>query len=445
MMADPGGCHQLPGKYRPRVTSRFNAMSGQVPPNRRPLFALYVAGAVSLTGNSMALVAIPWFVLVTTGSPSQTGLVAFFTVLPAVLAGFLGGVLVDRMGFRTMSVISDVASGITMGLIPLLHYAVGLQLWQLIALVFFGTLLDSPGTTARSSLLPDLAEVASMELERATSLHSGIQRGSTMAGAPLAGLIIALFNAPTVLWINAATFGISALLVAVMVPRPEPTHGTPASYFSDLTSGLRYLLGDRLVRTIVIIVMVTNFLDGPVFAVYLPVYAQEILHSPVALGLTVGTFGAFALLGALVFAAVGSRLPRRMAFIGAFIAVGVPFLVLATLPPLWVAIAAMAVAGLAAGPINPLISTVAYERIPADLRGRVLGAMTAGVFVALPVGMLLGGYLVEWIGLGNTLLAVGASYVLLTVSLLTNRSLKAMNTGRSPHSSNSGPSKPATS
>lgn len=431
MMADPGRCHQLPGAYRPKFTSRFNAMSSRLAPDRRPLFALYIANAVSLTGNSMALVAIPWFVLVTTGSPSQTGLVGFFTVLPAVLAGFLGGVLVDRIGFRTMSVASDIASGITMGLIPLLHYATGLPLWQLIALVFFGALLDSPGTTARSALLPDLAEIASMDLERATSLNSGIQRGSTMAGAPLAGLLIALFNAPTVLWINAATFGFSALLVAMMVPRPEPAPGTPASYLSDLTSGMRYLLRDRLVRTIVIIVMVTNFLDGPVFAVYMPVYAQEILDSAVALGLVVGTFGAFALLGALVFAAVGSRLPRRMAFVGAFMAVGVPFLVLATLPPLWVAIAAMAFAGLAAGPINPLISTVAYERIPADLRGRVLGTMTAGVFIALPVGILLGGYLVEWIGLGNALLAVGTAYVLLTGSLLTNRSLKAMNTGRS--------------
>ncbi len=384
-----------------------------------------------MTGNVMAMVAIPWFVLVSTGSPSKTGLVAFFTFLPAVLAGFLGGTLVDRMGFRAMSVVSDVASGITMALIPLLHAVGGIELWQLIVLVFLGALLDGPGTTARSSLLPDLAEAASMELERATSINSGIQRGSTMAGAPLAGVLIAVFNPPTVLWINAATFGISALLVALFVQRPERVPQERESYLTELTVGLRFLSRDRLVRVIVIIVMVTNFLDGPVFAVYMPVYAQEVLGSAVALGLILGTFGGFALLGTLVFGLIGNRLPRRPAFIGAFIAVSLPFLVLATLPPLWVALLAVAVAGLAAGPINPLISTVAFERIPFEMRGRVVGAMTAGAFVAMPAGMLLGGYLVEWMGLGTTLLTVGACYVVLTTSLLLNQSLKVMEAERS--------------
>ena len=70
---------------------------------RAPLYALYVADSISLVGNVVAQLAIPWFVLVTTGSATLTGLAVFFSFLPVVLAGIFGGVIVDRLGFRTTS------------------------------------------------------------------------------------------------------------------------------------------------------------------------------------------------------------------------------------------------------------------------------------------------------------------------------------------------------
>lgn len=213
----------------------------------------------------MAMVAIPWFVLVTTGSAAKTRVVAFFTVLPTVLASLFGGALIDRLGFRSMSVISDFASAVTMGLIPLIHAVAGIEFYQLIILVFLGALLDAPGTTARRSVLPDLAGPAAMPLERATSINESIQRGSTMAGAPLAGVLIALFSAPMVLWLNAASFIVSAVLILFAVPPKETTEDDKdegEGYFAELVAGLRFIMADRLMRTIIILVMITNFLDS---------------------------------------------------------------------------------------------------------------------------------------------------------------------------------------
>ena len=153
---------------------------------RRPLLALLAADAVSLVGNVAALVAIPWYVLQETGRPALAGLVGFFTFLPPIFAGLFGGALVDRIGFRTASVVSDLASAIAVAAIPLLHLTLGLELPVLYALVFLGALLDAPGATARRALLPDVAELAQMRLERATGLREGIQRGSVLVGAPLA-------------------------------------------------------------------------------------------------------------------------------------------------------------------------------------------------------------------------------------------------------------------
>src|SRR3712207_6639057 len=124
--------------------------------SRIPLFALLAANAVSMTGNVFTLIAIPWFVLQTTGSASQTGLTSAVAALPFIIAGIFGGTIVDRVGFRKMSIISDLASSVTTALIPLIHLTVGLEFWQLLVLVFLGGLLDTPGGTARESMLPDL-------------------------------------------------------------------------------------------------------------------------------------------------------------------------------------------------------------------------------------------------------------------------------------------------
>lgn len=397
--------------------------------SRRPLYALFVANGISVTGNIMAMVAIPWFVLVTTGSPSKTGIIAFFTVLPTVLASFFGGTLVDRMGYRSMSVISDWASAVTMALIPLIHATTGIEFYQLIILVFVGALLDAPGTTARRSILPDLAEPAAMPLERATSINESVQRGASMAGAPLAGVLIALFSAPTVLWVNAASFVVSALLIVFAVPKAETTEDGEeegAGYFAELAEGLRFIWSDGLMRTMIAIVMITNFLDGPLFAIFMPVYARDVVDSSVALGVMIGAFGAFALLGALFFGAVGHRLPRRATFVTGFSLISGALVTFAFLPPLWVIVLAMSVAGFAVGPINPLMSTISYQRISEEIRGRVLGVATAGSFVAIPAGMLLAGYAVEWFGLGKSVAGVALAYVAVAIAIGVNRELRTM-------------------
>src|SRR5512140_354871 len=127
------------------------------PANRLPLYALFAATVISVSGNVMAFIAIPWFVLQTTHSASQTGLTAAVTALPAIIAAFFGGVLVDRIGYKRTSILADLASGFAIALIPLLYAVTGLAFWQLLVLVFIGNLLDAPGQTARAALTPDLA------------------------------------------------------------------------------------------------------------------------------------------------------------------------------------------------------------------------------------------------------------------------------------------------
>jgi MFS family permease len=267
---------------------------------RWPLFALLGANAVSQTGNVITTLAVPWFVLQTTGSAARTGITLVATTLPMVVAGFFGGALVDRLGPKRMSVLSDLASGATVACIPLLHATAGLSFPVLLALVFLGTLLDAPGMTARKAMMPELAAMATMPLERANAAYQAIMRGSRLLGAPLAGLLIVTLGAGGALWIDAATFAVSAAIVALCLPALHLAVTSDEPYLRQIADGIRYIRRNRLIRVLVLFVAVTNAIEAPL-AVVFPVYADRVYGSAAALGLIVGASGAGALAGTFLY------------------------------------------------------------------------------------------------------------------------------------------------
>jgi MFS family permease len=393
---------------------------------RRPLFTLYVADAISRTGNVMTLLAIPWFVLQTTGSAARTGVVAAFHFLPVVIASFFGGTVVDRVGFRRMSVISDLASAATVAAIPAIYLTVGLPFWLLLVLVFLGALLDAPGTTARRALMPDAAIQAGWGFERASGVSAAVERGSRLAGAPIAGLLIALFGAAHVLWIDAATFLVSAALVAVGIPRSVvASRAERTSYLTDLKDGLRFLRASRVIAAIVITVCLTNFIDSWI-GVLLPLYADEVFSSAVMLGIMSGAVGGGSVIGALLYAARGRGLSRFRIFASCFVVVSLEFFALAVFPPRAVVVVGMLIAGIAAGPLNPIIDTVIFEQVPVEMRGRVLGVIHSAAWMSIPLGVMAAGFLAETIGLQATLLSAGLAYVAVTGSIWFNPAMRGM-------------------
>ena len=167
----------------------------------------------------------------------------------------------------------------------------------------------------------------------------------------------------------------------------------------------------------------------------MPVYAREAFGSAVDLGFMFGVFGGAALAGSLAFSLIGHRLPRRLTFVACFVVWAADYLVLATLPSLTVTLVALAVGGLAVGPLNPLLGTMTYEIVPANLRGRVLGAATSGVWAAIPAGILLGGFLVEAVGVSATLFGIGVCYLAVTLFGFFNPAFREMD--RRPDASDS--------
>jgi MFS family permease len=397
--------------------------------NRVPILALFTANAISMVGNMFAAIAIPWYVLQTTGSAEQTGITGFFNVLPIVLAGLFGGTFIDRAGYKGASIISDLSSGVAVALIPILFSTIGLPFWGLMVLVFLGALLDAPGSTARSALIPELADLAGMPIERAASANQVIERSSRLVGAPLAGLLITIMSTANVLWLDAASFLISAAIVGILVKgaQEKTKHSEGGRYFTELSAGFKFLVRDRLILAIVVTVMITNFLDSAFAGVIRPVYVSQVFGNAFALGLIIAANGGGAVLGAVLFGIWGHRLPRHLTFVSMFILTGFRFFVYLLYPQLWVILLTTFLFSIGAGPLNPIIDSVEYERIPADMRGRVFGVITAGAWVAMPLSMLVSGVLTQKYGLNPMLIVIGFAYLATTVSMAIIPSMREMN------------------
>lgn len=407
---------------------RMTSQAGQG--RQIPIMAFFVGNAISYVGDMFTLLAIPWFVLQTTGSVTKTGITAFFSTVPTVFSTFFGSVLVDRLGYKRTSVLGDIASGVTVMLIPLLYHTVGLAFWQLLTLVFLGGLLKSPGGTARWSMLPDLAEMATMRLERANAFFDGINRVAGLIGAPLAGVLIAVIGVSNLLWFDAISFAISALLMGIAVPSTiakTKTEKSERSYLITLWEGVQFIQRDRLVLSIVIVILITNMIDGAFFSVVEPTYIKHVFNSAVPFGFIVAASGGSAFVGTLIFSAIGHRLPRRLTYgIGYTIGGALTFWVFLFLPIFPILIAWQIIAGLAIASVNPIVGTVIQERLPGEMRARVIGAVSAGTLAGIPLGTFISGYVVTWFGLSMTMLVMGALYLATTLSLLVNPALKEM-------------------
>lgn len=416
---------------------------------RLPLYSVLSANGVSLVGDMMVAVAMPWFVLETTGSVVQMGLAGAVVGVGALTASVAGGPLVDRIGLRRASVLSDLSAGAAVVAIPLLYWADLLPFAVFLGLAFLISVLNAPGDLARRALMPTLAYWAGTSLERANSADTAIPRIAQLAGPVLGGLLVAAFGAAEVLLINAATFGLSALAVALGVPwkadaesrQPEDppedtqvfadcrmTRSPARQYFSDLAEGFRFVRSSGLLMSLIVIAIGANLIEKPLMSVVAPVYAESVYGSAASFGAMLGAFGAGALAGTLGFGVLASQLPRRATFITCLLlAPLVMFGALALRPPLAVLLALLVVSGVLFGPMNSLLATTVQETTPPALLGRAFGTIVALSMVGVPIGATASGLVVESVGLVGTLIVMGSVYLVLGLCMAVNPALRALN------------------
>ena len=284
-----------------------------------------------------------------------------------------------------------------------------------------------PGDAAGHAMLPLLVEHAHLPTERVTGLAGAVERTASLVGAAVAGGLVAVVGGANALVVDAASFAIAGVVLAVstrgLVPatpaREEPDVGEVAStYAGELRDGWSFMRRDPVLMGIGVMIAITNLLDQAWSVVLVPVWARDSGYGVGAVGLLVATFGARRRCSASVAAAAwAERLPRYRTYLVAFILAGVPrFVMLALGAPLWSILVVAVIGGCASGFLNPVLGAVLFERIPAPLMGRVTSMNLAMSWSLIPFGGLLGGVAVAAVGLSPALLLIGAAYLVTTMA-----------------------------
>jgi MFS family permease len=393
-----------------------------------PLLQLELATLLSGAGNGAAMVVLPWIVLELTGSAGAAGLLAAATAIPLLGSSLISGTVVDTLGRRRTSVMSDLLSATSVAAIPIVGQLVGLSLGWLIVLAVVGAVFDPAGVTARETMLPAAAGRAGWPLHRANGVHEAVWGVAFLLGPGVGGVLIALVGGLNALWFTAVAFVASALLVGFLrVPdagRPEEHH-VPDGFWSGTRDGLRFVWRDRLLRALLVITAVLVSVYMPVEGVLLPV-EFEAQDQPGRLGLVVMAMSLGGIAGALGYGLVGRRWRRSTLYRGALVMTGVFLLVLATLPPFGVMLLAALFIGVAYGPVGPLVNLALQTRSPERMRGRVVGIITSAEYAAGPFGYLVVGAATERFGVQPTFLAIGAAIMVVALATLAVRSLREL-------------------
>lgn len=389
----------------------------------RPLGGVLAAMAVSLTGTRVSAVALPWFVLVTTGSAAQTGLVAFCEMTPYVVVKAFTGPLVDRIGPRAISWTTDLASAAAAAAVPVLHALNLLSFPFLLILVALIGAARGPGDLAKEVMVPEAAERGRVPLERATGLTGVTERLASTIGPAAGGSLVALLGPLTGLVVNAGCFALGSVIIGLALPRGmghaaerTPSQaGTEPGYWRRFGEGFTFLRNEPLLLTVIVMIAVTNLLDAAFAAVLMPVWAQESGNGPTSIGLAGSVLGAAAVGGSLIAAMAAHRLRRRVVFFIGFLLAGAPrFLVLASHAPMGAVLAVFAVSGFGAGFLNPVLGAILFERVPSRMLGRVSALGDSLAWAGIPLGGLIAGAAVASVGLVPVLLVCGAAYFLTT-------------------------------
>ncbi|MBV1856094.1 MFS transporter [Catellatospora tritici] len=381
---------------------------------------LVVAEAISVIGGRMSFLAIPWLVLVTTGSPIKVGTVAGAEALAYVLSGVLAAPLQDRIGARPTSVLADLASAVTVGATAL---AGQFSFEGLLALVAATGALRAQADRSKNNVLKPLMDAAGTDFTRVSSVRESVLRTSSLIGASVGGVAIAALGAVGAIWLDAASFLLATLLVWFFVPDPatlegaKPLAGPTEPYFAALRGGFDYFRSEPLLRAVTSMLFFTNLFNQASSVVFVPLWVLTVLHSPVALGSVAAAYAIGMIVGSVVFATLAPYLPRYRAVVFGYMVGGAPrFLIFAITDNLTVILVVTFISGMVMCSLNPTIGAVIYQRVPGPMLARAGGIIIAISFAGIPLGGIIGGVMVQELGLTNGILVTTVLYFAVSLS-----------------------------
>ncbi len=375
----------------------------------RSILGLITAELVSLTGSSMTFVALPWFVLVTTGSAAKLGWVMAAQLLPIALFGIPAGSLIARLGAKRTMLVSDAARGPIMVVLPILVWTGHLSFAAILGVAFAVGCFSAPYFSSSRLVIPEVVGDDERGVAEVNAILGGANTVTGIIGPALAGVLIQATSPSVALVVDAGTYVFSFLTIAVVVRAGKRVDATEES--KGLLAGLRYLLRDPLLGPLLMVACVMNLVVyGLIVGINALAYFQY--SSAHVLGWLFGAFGAGSLVGALLAQKLVQKVDLlKLAAVG-ILMMPLPLWALGVKMPWEAAIVVLGAFALGGPLVNAPILGILTTKPPEALRPKVMSAVLTLATGLGPLGFLAAGEALRVISLQTLFLVIAA---LLTV------------------------------
>jgi MFS transporter, DHA3 family, macrolide efflux protein len=396
-----------------------------------PYLLVELSNITSVISGSMVFIALPWLALEITGSAASAGALVALTSIPGIFFGPILGTLIDRIGRRISGFISEVLTAVTILLIPVVHSSIEISFALLVLLALGRAIVSPASSTARKSIIPDVAGPSGLSLERANSIHEAVFATGFAIGPAVSALFIGLIGPFDVFYVVAFFSTLSA--TALFFVRTKESRGDgvseTGSLLQDTILGAKTVLKTPAVLLGLSFVMTLAMIYLPIEMVVLPAHFNALDYAE-GLGILISTMAGASVVGALLFEKLQKKFKYSTIMKFGFIGLGSSVLLMSLLPPFWVLLILGAVLGFSWGPLMPMLNTVIQRVIPENMRGRVFGIeMTiwgAGpTLTAVAVGIAVDG-----VGVQPVYLFLAVIVLVLSVFVSFNKSNKQLDAAR---------------
>ena len=386
-------------------------------------FQLFIIGQlISLIGTWMQTTAQQWLVYRLTGSVALLGVFGFANQVPMLLLAWMGGYVGDRYNRHRGVIVTQTCSMVLAFVLAVLTLTHGIRVWHLIVIAFLVGVVNAFDVPIRQAFFVHM--VGKDDLPNAIALNSSIFNGARVIGPAVAGFTIVLVGEGWCFFLNGVSF--IAVLVALLLMRIERSEGQRAkeSPLRSFVQGFRFAMSDLPIRSALLLLSGLS-LFGLQYAVFLPIYAKDILHGGAkVLGLLMSAAGVGAVLGALQFATRTEYKGLTRWIATTSTVCGIALIVIAAARTFWLCAAVLFVVGFAATSQMAATNTIIQQRVPDEMRSRLM-AVYATMFMGVqPIGALIAGGVAKHLGASYTLLAFGSLVLIGSMVFITRVVMK---------------------
>ncbi|MDP6455873.1 MAG: MFS transporter [Candidatus Marinimicrobia bacterium] len=391
----------------------------------KSIILLWLGHVISHAGDAIYQIALPWLVLELTGSKSITSLIAVSAYLPAVLFSLPAGVIADRFPRKQVMIFSDTARMLLVGLMVAFLLTGGEQPFLIGTLAFAVASFASLFYPARDALIPSL--VSKDRLTAANAFISTSGQFAHLAGPVMAGLLVAWVGLIHLFTIDAVTFGVSMVCIALITTskKRHPVGNSRPSHLADLIAGLKHVTRENRTMGLLLLLTAINniFIMGPA-VLGIPIFVREVLQLEFAAYAAIEAFMAAGMLtGSFLLWRFGRGINPSLVLLVGMVTDGLTYSILYWIDSFSATKALIFLHGIGIPMITISRTTIIQLVVPDVYRGRVFSMVNLSVIGLTALSSGLVGPLAEVIPISTVFLLTGIGAALCGVFGLSHRKL----------------------